>query len=284
MVNGCSSLPTVVSSGVPQGSVLGPLLFLLYINDLPQAIDCQKTSVRLFADDAILYRPVNHVADCHILQQQLLQVADWAEEWQLQFNVNKCTSTSMHPAALHHSYQIDSIPLAHTDCFTYLGVRVLNTLSFSVHIAHTLQKANSTLYMLMRALKNASSASKRTSYFSICLPLLEYASEVWSPSLAYHIADFEKINRKAFRWAYSFKKFDSISSQMEKAKWHTLAIRRAQKDQKTLHKILTDQLKVDHQLFTQTNTAYNTRNGNIRHTINSQAMKFSFFNRTMNFV
>ena len=72
LVNGCSSPPTKVTSGVPQGSVLGSLLFLLYINDLPEVLNFDKTSIRLFADDAILYRPINTLADCLFADDAIL--------------------------------------------------------------------------------------------------------------------------------------------------------------------------------------------------------------------
>jgi hypothetical protein len=281
VVNGVSSLPTGVTSGVPQGSVLGPLLFLLYINDLPSVLNCQKTSIRLFADDAILYRPIYQASDSDLLQGQLLLVSQWADDWQLRFNTGKCTTTSMHPALFQSSYTLGDTPLASSNRFTYLGINVCHTLSFNAHIKQTLQKASGTLYMLMRALKNASCSAKRTSYFSICLPVLEYASEIWSPSMKYLIADLEKINRKAFRWAYTFRKFDSISSEMEKVNWPTLMSRRVEKDAKTLRKIKANQLSVDYHLFIQTNSAYNTRKGLIRHTINTEPMRLSFFNRTM---
>jgi hypothetical protein len=189
----------------------------------------------------------------------------------------------MLPVKSQYIYHLQGAPLVCTHEFTYLGVKVSSSLSFDAHIRQTLQKASATLYMLMRALKKASPKAKRTSYFSICLPLLEYASEVWSPSLAYQIANFERINRKAFRWAYSYKKFDSISKEMERAGWPTLLSRRVSKDKKTLDKILSNQLAVDYARFTQHNNAYNTRGGNIRLNINSEPMKHSFFNRTVNF-
>ena len=121
LVNGCSSPPTNVTTGVHQGLVLGSLLFLLYINDLPKALDCDKTSVRLFADDAILYRPINVLTDCQLLQNQLCRVTGWAEEWQLVFNTNICTASSMFLARTQFTYYSSgNIALASTETFTYI--------------------------------------------------------------------------------------------------------------------------------------------------------------------
>ena len=73
--------------GVPQGSVLGPILFLVMINDLP---DCVKSIVRLFADDCVLYRCINNFEDCLILQNDLKCLEKWAEDWGMRFNAKKC--------------------------------------------------------------------------------------------------------------------------------------------------------------------------------------------------
>ena len=78
-----------VLSGVPQGSVLGPVLFLVFINDLPDNI---RSSVHLFADDCVLYRNICSLFDCLILQDDLDRLAQWEADWQMKFNVAKCHS------------------------------------------------------------------------------------------------------------------------------------------------------------------------------------------------
>ena len=283
IVNGKTSPPTQVTSGVPQGSVLGPLLFLLYINDLPESLNCPKTSIRLFADDAILFRPIECASDSLLLQDQLCRVAAWAESWQLRFNANKCTSTSVEPVRFSHIYNYCGTSLISSQSFLYLGILVSSTLNFNEHINRIIRKANGTLFMLMRTLKNTSPNVKRTAYYSVCRPLLEYASEIWSPHFDYSIQDLESINRKAFRWANNLRKFDSISSEMVKMGWQTLAERRRIKDESTLQKILSQDLMVDFNRFVIKNSSYFTRGSNIRHTINASAMKHSFFNRAMKF-
>ena len=264
-----------MTSGVFQGSVLGPLIFLLYINDLPEVLNCEKTSIRLLADDAILYRPINTLADCQLLQNQLCRVTTWAEEWQLVFNINKCTATSMSPAHTQFTYSSGNTALASTETFTYLGVLVHSSLSYKEHINYTSRKASRILFAIMRALKGASQQAKRTA-FLVFLPLLEYASEIWNPHLWYLVQDLELINRKAFRWACRFGKYEHISSAMEEFNWPTLGDRSKLKDCHTLEKILAHDFEVNYKLFT-----HNTRRANIRHTINTDAMQHSFFNRAM---
>ena len=76
-----------VLSGVPQGTVLGPLLFLCYINDLPRSI---KSEVRMYADDTLVYNVINSINDCIQLQNDLILLEKWAKVWQMQFNPSKC--------------------------------------------------------------------------------------------------------------------------------------------------------------------------------------------------
>ena len=87
-VNGALSDITDVTSGVPQGSVLGPILFLPYINDINENI---QSSIRLFADDSIIYRKINSNIDHQILQTDLIQLEKWSDKWQMQFNIDVCT-------------------------------------------------------------------------------------------------------------------------------------------------------------------------------------------------
>ena len=91
-VNGVHSSPINVTSGVPQGSVLGPTLFLLYINDINNNVN---STVRLFADDSLLYRPIWSQTDHEILQKDLEMLTSWANKWQMSFNVSKCKVLSI---------------------------------------------------------------------------------------------------------------------------------------------------------------------------------------------
>ena len=94
VVNGATSSSNIVTSGVPQGTVIGPLLFLLYINDLP---DNLSTSVRLFADDCILYTPIRTQNDSSLLQNDLHKLQKWQDTWLMKFNPERGSSVGRMP-------------------------------------------------------------------------------------------------------------------------------------------------------------------------------------------
>jgi len=97
-----------VTSGVSQGSVLEPTLFILYINDLPSAVSCK---VSLYADDTLLYQEVNTEADFQRFQSNKDVVKDWSERWRMPFNISKCSAISFEPNKQHQSnYTLGSSP------------------------------------------------------------------------------------------------------------------------------------------------------------------------------
>ena len=115
-----------VLSGVPQGSVLGPVIFLIFINDLPDKI---RSSVRLFADDCVLYRNVKSPLYC--LQDDLNSLAKWEMEWQMKFNVSKC-----HPSRhIHFNYTLHQQTLEHVKSAKYLGLTITDDLDWGQHIS-----------------------------------------------------------------------------------------------------------------------------------------------------
>ena len=123
IVEGESTKPCSVDSGVPQGSVLRPLLFLCHINDLPQRV---TSKVRLFADDYLLYRPIHSPRDQLLLQKNLPAIETWAEDRGMRLNVSKCYLMSDHRSKHPHSshYKLDNHILEQVEENTYLGVTI----------------------------------------------------------------------------------------------------------------------------------------------------------------
>jgi len=107
VLEGEASEEVGVESGVPQGTVLGPLLFLCHLNDMPESV---KSRVRLVADDCLLYREINSFQDHLDLQKDLRQLEEWANKWGMRFNASKCTILSVRQKS-HFLYTLDGTPL-----------------------------------------------------------------------------------------------------------------------------------------------------------------------------
>ena len=138
-----------VTSGVPQGSVLGPCLFLHYINDLPEGIG---STVRLFADDTVMYLTIASQTDSHKLQTDLNNLAKWEKKWQMQFHPDKCQvlriTNKRKPIILN--YTLHDHILATVTQAKYLGVTITNDLNWKQHVENITKSANKALGILRR--------------------------------------------------------------------------------------------------------------------------------------
>ena len=127
VIQGNHSRSSDITSGVPQGSVLGPVLFLVYINDITTNI---HSELRLFTDDILIYRPIHSLSDQKTLQDDLTNLIKWAEEWQMDFNISKCNKLQV---TTHHTirefiYQMNGTPLRSVEkIIKYLGVYLNNS-------------------------------------------------------------------------------------------------------------------------------------------------------------
>ena len=200
VLEGESSSEVPVTSGVPQGSVLGPLLFLLYINDLPQNIQAQ---VRLFADDTAVYLTVGSSDDRDTLQADLNTLQEWELAWDMEFNPSKCQvlhiTRSKHP--LNTQYSLHGQVLEATDTAKYLGVSIARDLNWNDNISSITAKANRTLGFVKRNVRTNNEKVKELAYKTLVRPQVEYASPVWSPHTKHNINKIEMTQRRAARWS-----------------------------------------------------------------------------------
>ena len=180
VIDGEISKEVPVLSGVPQGTVLGPLMFLLYINDISSDITSQ---IRLFADDCVLYREINSEADTKLLQKDLDKLVSWSHTWQMQFNTDKCHSLSIHRKQnpIQCTYTMENKNLTAVQSHPYLGIELQQDFKWTKQIENTTFKAQRTLNTLKRNLKQASSTVRSQAYKTLVRPQLEYASAVWDP-------------------------------------------------------------------------------------------------------
>src|SRR5260221_4024738 len=187
-----------VTSGVPQGTVMGPLLFLVYINDIVNNIHSQ---IRLFADDCIVYRQIESLNDCHVLQNDLDSLCKWQDKWEMHFNVDKCHVMHMTRKrnAIILAYFMKEIPLTTVDTCTYLGLEIQNNLRWDKHVVKVGKKANKVLGLLRRNISCCSVETKAAAYMSLVRPLLEYATAAWDPYRKSHVESLEQVQRRAAR-------------------------------------------------------------------------------------
>lgn len=215
LVEGALSKDVDVISGVPQGTVLGPLMFLIYINDINQNI---QSPLRLFADDCVLYRVIKSSEDCRCLQEDLHQLVYWTKIWQMKLNSDKCVvlHCTRSNTPLLTQYYINDKPLTAVDQHTYLGVTLHKTMSWSHHIHTITNKASRTLNFTKRTLSNCSSDVKTTAYLTLVRPTLEYAATIWDPHQQYLIDEIERVQRRAARWVNAdYRMTSSVSKMLE---------------------------------------------------------------------
>ena len=196
VLEGISSKTTTVDSGVPQGTVLGPLLFLCHINDLPAAVSSQ---VRLFADDCLLYREINTFQDHITLQQDLHNLEEWAKTWGMRFNATKCNILSIGNKS-QYFYELDKTVLANVENTPYLGLLISNDLKWDNHINKTCKKANASLGFLRRNLRHLPTTCKKTAYLALVRSVREYGSIIWDPHAKKNIDQLERVQRCAVRF------------------------------------------------------------------------------------
>ena len=181
-----------VTSGVPQGSVLGPLLFLLYINNLPDHV---KSQVRLFADDTAVYLTINNLNDCNTLQQDLNTLEQWEIKWEMRFNPSKCQvlNITRNKHKIKQNYILHGHILETLTSAKYLGVDLSEDLSFNTHINRICTTANRTLGFVKRNIQTQNKKVKETAYKTLVRPQVEYWSPVWSPYIK------QNINKNAYK-------------------------------------------------------------------------------------
>ena len=298
VIDGKCSDWTHVDSGVPQGTVLGPLLFLLYINDMPKCISI-GSSIRLFADDCILYRTIRTIQDQLTLQKDLDKLKEWADKWGMKFNPSKCEVMRINHAKndskrIERYYTLCNQVLKQVDKTKYLGVIISEDLSWDNHVDYITSKANRALGMLRRNIKECPSTLKEIAYFSMVRSLLEYSCAVWDPHKTKNINCIEKVQRRAARFVKNDyriylkdeQEYISVSKMIEELGWQDLANRRRETRLALFYKIINEQVNVPHQeILKKTSMTQVTRQGKtgkkyIAIGCKTNDYKYSFFPRT----
>ena len=195
VIEGASSNSVSVASGVPQGSVLGPCLFLFYINDIAEGLN---STTRLFADDTMIYMTVKGDGDAKLLQQDLDKLSSWEAKWMMEFHPEKCEiiNITRKRNIYHHPYTLHGHRLKHVERTKYLGVTITRDFRWNLHIDNITSKANNTLNFLRRNINVKDQSIKDQAYKSLVKPILEYSSTVWDPDSNVLRTRLEKVQRR----------------------------------------------------------------------------------------
>ena len=195
-VNGKNSKWHKVTSGIPQGSVIGPLMFIIYINDLPESV---KSTIYLFADDTKIFKVLKTPEDKDILQSDLNKITKWTETWLLKLHPQKCKTlhvgkTDPDP---DYKYELMGITLDNVEEEKDIGVTIDNQLTFDKHITEKVKKANSMSAMIRRIFHHLDEKSFTPIYKALVRTHLEYANSAWAPYKQKHIDMIEGVQRRA---------------------------------------------------------------------------------------
>lgn len=200
--NGFKSEWYYPTSGVPQGSNLGPLLFLLFINDLSDTVSMKSL---MFADDFKMFSTVTDITDCVSFQLQIEKILQWCKKNALDLNINKCKivtfTRKLHP--VNYRYTIDNTEITRVDTIKDLGVTFDAKLSFSTHINNIVADASRAFGFIIRNCRDFSNITTlKTLYFSYVRSKVEYASIIWSPYYSCHKSTLERVQRKFLKYLY----------------------------------------------------------------------------------
>ena len=160
-------------SGIPQGSVLGPILFLMFIDDLDEGL---TSRILKFADDSKIFRVVNGPEDRNALQEDLRRLGDWSETWQMRFNVKKCKVMHLGPRNMHWNYSMGGRHLKKVTEEKDLGVIVSSDLKVEAQCNAACVKANRMLGLIKRTFVNKRQTILISLYKSLVRPHLEYST------------------------------------------------------------------------------------------------------------
>ncbi len=235
------------TSGVPQGSILGPLLFLLFINDLP---DNFTSSSLLFADDNKIFRKIECAADGFSLQSDISSFSTWCDGNKLDFNPRKCSALSItcKPKPIDYQYYIKDALIEKEQLKKELGVTFDNKVSFNAQISGITKKSYQMIGFIFRSTQHFKRpASIIKLYNTYVRSRLEYCSTIWNPHYEKYKEQIEKVQRKFTRMLYY--KFNWIKpdypTRLKQLKMKSLETRRLQFDEMTLYKIIHGKINTE---------------------------------------
>ena len=265
LLNGKESIILSINAGVPQGSILGPLFFLIFINDIVTEVGC---SIKLFADDTSIYVIIeNAQMDAHNLNENLTKIHNWSEQWLVHFNPQKTEALLISRKQLkinHPTLYMNNVPIQEVSAHKHLGLLFNNACQWGDHKDTIVKKASDKLNILRSLKFKLDRKSLQTMYFSFVRPSIEYADIIWDNCPNIYKKKLEKLNIEAARIVTGGTKLTSLRLLYRETGWPTLEKRREEHKLIQYFKMvkgLTPEYLMDivpRQHFS--NHSYNTRN------------------------
>ena len=246
IANGAESSWSPVLSGIPQGSIMGPILFTLFVNDLPEKIN---SIISMFADDTKLFLPLTSDSSHDEIVADLNYLQLWAEKMQMKFHPSKCKIMHMGKNNPRRDYVMkgtnnQEYTLETTECERDLGVYIDSKLQFTQHCQEKVNKANKVLGYIRHTFKNLNQDTFLLLYKSLVRPHLEFASCIWSPKYKYNIDSIERVQRRATKLIPQIRNL-SYNERLQHLNLETLSYRRTRADLCETYRILTNQHHVN---------------------------------------
>jgi len=256
-----------VVSGVPQGSVLGPVLFIVYINDICEVVP-NGVSVKLFADDAKLYSVFGDTLTPECLQSCLTAISDWSNHWQLKLSPTKCSVLHVAPARTSSTsnnfpYHIDNVALPVVNFVTDLGVTYDNKLRFRPHIDRIVSKAALRAKLILKCFQSRDSGLLSRAFSTFVRPILEYGCIIWNPLHKCDICKIESVQRQFTKRLKGFYRL-SYTCRLYRLGLDSLYCRRIKTDLIMCYKILNNLVCIDANLFFKRSVVCNTRGNSMK--------------------
>jgi hypothetical protein len=263
-------------SGIPQGSILGPILFTIFINDLP---DNLNSNCKIFADDTKLYtKPDSNLN----LQNDIDTLVEWSNTWNLYFNATKCKIMHIGNTNPEREYVMreedNETKLKECEEEKDLGVTFDRELLFDRHIANVVSKANQMLGIIRRTFTCIDKDIFTRLYKTLVRPHLEYGNCIWSPRLKRQSAEIEKVQRRATKLVHGLENY-SYKERLQVLKLPSLKARRIRGDLIQTYKIFNDVDDIDKDFFFEfpcTNITRNSTDKIHKQHHNCNLRKFSF--------
>ncbi len=244
-VRGASSQLADVVSGVPQGSVLGPILFVIYINDLP---DIVKSNIQMFADDTKIYSKISNDNEAAGIQEDLQKLQQWSDKWLLRFNADKCKTMHIGHGNPMTDYQMGGTTLGVTKEEKDLGVYITPDFNSSAQSSRAATKGMNCLRVIRRTFKYIDADSFQTLYKTYIRPHLEYCVQAWCPWMEKDKKALEKVQRRATKLVPALKNL-SYGDRLQALDLFSLERRRERGDLIETFKILKGLERIDSRKF-----------------------------------